>query len=286
MLELLAGAVLAFLTVRDARAPPALADVGSTGNSRLLSPARLPAALVCALAVAAARAGALAAGVGYARAKVQTYFDYEAELPGGYSNATAAGPAVALLAAAMATSAAAALCYAFALHYAHPDASVPRQPFFFNFQRQPPVPKTLSRGCSENAVIWLSCIMSLTTAAVGVVWYLFCNGGTQWPLPIVVTAALLAINGKWVADAVQQVNDTLSCYLQFVAQYVLFFACMFCLVLGYVSIDQVRAVTLAAWQCALHGAARLALPPPPRLLKQTLARAPRRPTSAWRKTGW
>lgn len=291
LLELLAGAPLAALALRDARAALSPSDAMTPGNAKLLAPARLPAALAVTLAVAAARAGAVAAGEGYVRAKLQTYFDYEAQLPGGYSNAVDLDAGTWLLLLALVAALVAALCNALALHYAHPDAVVPRQPFFFNPQRQPPVPKTLTRGCSENATIWLACIITLVTAAVGIVWYLFCNGSTAWPLPIVVTAALLAINGKWVADYVQETNQTTMCFLHLCVEYVLIFACLFCLVLGFVSIDQVsgEARSAALPSLASNGARACCLPAATRsrcASPTPLSPDPaRRPTSTSRRTG-
>jgi hypothetical protein len=115
------------------------------------------------------------------------------------------------------------------------------QPFFFNTARQPPVPKTLQRGCSQDSIIWLSTIMSLIAIAVSTVWMLFGNNASTYPVAVLVLAVLLLVNSRFVADFVQSRNQTWPCYIQLVVQYCLVFSMFWTSIMAYITVPQVRA---------------------------------------------
>lgn len=200
---------------------------------------RLPYVLVATLTVMAFRAVAVGAGYEYVDSKIQSYFDYERTLPGGFSNTLQPATGGILMFIALSFAVINALVASIVTYVAQPDPLMPRQPFFYNSSRQPPVARTIMRGCSETCAIWLCCILSLVTSAVAIAWYLFANSSTNWPLPIAIIAAIFAVNSKWVADFVQSVNETTGCYFHFMFQYASTFVYLFVIIMGYITIPAV-----------------------------------------------
>lgn len=90
--------------------------------------------------------------------------------------------------------------------------------------------------------------MCLVLAAVCIVWWLFANNSTSYPIPMAIIAMALLINARWVADYVQSRNFTWPCYLHLVVQYALVFAMLWSTVESYVQLQQVRRERCPALQ--------------------------------------
>lgn len=113
------------------------------------------------------------------------------------------------------------------------------QPLFFNTKRQPPVPKTLNRTCSQDALIWLGTILSVADICVCIAWYLMGNDANTFPVPIMIVSALLLFNSRFVADYVQSRNSTWPCYIHMVLQYFLVFSTLWISIAAYISLPAV-----------------------------------------------
>jgi hypothetical protein len=113
------------------------------------------------------------------------------------------------------------------------------QPLFFNTKRQPPVPKTLNRTCSQDALIWLGTLLSIADIGVCLAWYFFGNDANNYPIPIIFFALLLLVNSRFVADYVQARNSTWPCYLHMVVQYFLVFCTLWVSIAAYISLPAV-----------------------------------------------